>query len=353
MNQPEQLAYTFLADGETQEIGWTYRELDGRAQAIASEIERLSEPGQRALLLYPPGLEFIAALFGCFYAGVTAAPAYPPDPSRIARTLPRLLAIQQDLSPAVILSTSAVIQAGTSLFALPQLQSSGLLATDSLEPIDSYYPIGACDPADPVFIQYTSGSTGSPKGVVLTNANLLHNAALVHGAVEHSDGDSYVSWLPTFHDMGLMAGVLQPLFAGIPAVLMPPSAFLEKPIRWLRAISRYRATTSGGPNFAYELCVRRVTESACADLDLSSWTVAFNGAEPVRKETVERFTEAFSMFGFRREVFYPCYGLAEATLIVSGGAKTSPPALAAVQAADIEGIASLSRRIRRKRPEHW
>jgi amino acid adenylation domain-containing protein len=335
LNQPDHLAYTFLADGETPEIGWTYRELDRRAQAIASEIERLSETGQRALLLYPPGLEFIAALFGCFYAGVTAAPAYPPDPSRISRTLPRLLAIQQDLSPAVILSTAAVIRAGASLFALPQLQSSGLLATDSLEPTNNYQP-RTCDPGDAVFIQYTSGSTGSPKGVVLTNANLLHNAALVHSAVEHSDGDSYVSWLPTFHDMGLMAGVIQPLFAGIPAVLMPPSAFLEKPIRWLRAISRYRATTSGGPNFAYELCVRKITESACADLDLSSWTVAFNGAEPVRKDTVERFTEAFSRFGFRREVFYPCYGLAEATLIVSGGTKTSPPALAAVQASGIE-----------------
>ncbi len=171
------------------------------------------------------------------------------------------------------------------------------------------------------FLQYTSGSTGNPKGVVLTHGNLLHNAALVHHAVEHAPGDSYVSWLPIFHDMGFMAGVLQPLYGGLPCFQMSPAAFLEQPIRWLKAISKFRATTSGGPNFSYELCVRKVTQAERAQLDLSSWSVAFNGAEPVRAETMQRFAEVFAESGFRGTAFYPCYGLAEATLMVSGSVK--------------------------------
>ncbi|MGH9765367.1 MAG: AMP-binding protein, partial [Blastocatellia bacterium] len=323
-------------DGETAELRWTHGELDRRARAIGSALRELARPGQPALLLYPPGLDFIAALFGCFYAGVIAAPAYPFDPVRPARTLSRLLAIHRDLSPAVILSTSEMLSLADSRVALPQLQSARLLATDSIQQSTGYDQSHDYDPSDVVFIQYTSGSTGSPRGVMLTNANLLHNAALVYSAVEHAPGDSYVSWLPTFHDMGFMAGVLQPLFAGVPVVLMPPASFLQQPIRWLRAISRYRATTSGAPNFAYELCVRKIKEADREELDLGCWTTAFNGAEPIRSETIERFTEAFSRVGFRREVFYPCYGLAEATLMVSGGQKASAPAYAVVSASALE-----------------
>ena len=333
---PGQVAYTFLADGETEQEKWTYADLDRRARAIASALRELAQPGQPALLLYPPGLEFIAGLFGCLYAGAIAAPAYPPDPSRIARTLPRLLAITNDLQPAVVLSTSRLLSAANSLPEMREFHPAGWLATDSINFEAEGETPQERSSSDVVFIQYTSGSTGSPKGVMLTNSNLLHNAALVYSAVEHGEGDSYVSWLPTFHDMGLMAGVLQPLFAGIPAVLISPAAFLEQPIRWLRAISDYRATTSGGPNFAYEMCVRKLTDEMCQGIDLTSWSVAFNGAEPIRKETIERFSDRFGAFGFRREVFYPCYGLAESTLMVSGGQKTSPPAYAAGQAAALD-----------------
>jgi acyl-CoA synthetase (AMP-forming)/AMP-acid ligase II len=175
------------------------------------------------------------------------------------------------------------------------------------------------------FLQYTSGSTGKPKGVMLTHRNLLHNAGLVYHGVEHKPTDSYVSWLPTFHDMGFMAGILQPLYAGIPVVSMSPVAFLQQPFLWLQAISRYRATTSGGPNFAYDLCAHKITPEQRATLDLSSWTVAFNGAEPIRHDTLKRFAIAFASCGFRPEAFYPCYGLAEATLIVTGSRKNAPP----------------------------
>ncbi|HYL98136.1 MAG TPA: AMP-binding protein, partial [Blastocatellia bacterium] len=331
-----QVAYTFLGDGETEQEKWTYIDLDRRARAIAARLRELAEPGQPVLLLYPPGLDFIAGLFGCFYAGLIAAPAYPPDPSRIARTLPRLLAIKQDLQPAVILSTLHLLSVANSLPELDQLRSIRWLATDSVDPAAEHELPYAQSSSEVVFVQYTSGSTGNPKGVMLTNTNLLYNAAVVYSAVEPGEGDSYVSWLPTFHDMGFMAGVIQPLFAGIPAVLMPPTSFLEKPARWLSAISRYRATTSGGPNFAYELCIRKITEAMCGGLDLSSWSVAFNGAEPVRQETIERFTEKFKELGIRREVFFPCYGLAEATLIVSGGLKDGAASYAEVQASALE-----------------
>ena len=175
------------------------------------------------------------------------------------------------------------------------------------------------------FLQYTSGSTGSPKGVMLTHGSLLHNSALISYAFEHTSSSTGVFWLPNYHDMGLIGGVLQPLYLGRPNVLMSPMAFLQKPYRWLSAITRFGGTTSGGPNFAYELCLRKITEKQRKTLDLSTWRVAFNGAEPVRAETLHRFAEAFGPCGFRREAFYPCYGLAEATLLVSGGRAFHPP----------------------------
>jgi acyl-CoA synthetase (AMP-forming)/AMP-acid ligase II len=173
-------------------------------------------------------------------------------------------------------------------------------------------------------LQYTSGSTADPKGVLLTHENLLHNASLVNDAIDPVPEDSYVSWLPVFHDMGFMAGILQPLYRGLPAVLMAPASFLEKPVRWLQTISRYKATASGGPSFAYELCVRRIPKDDLAGIGLNSWSVAFNGAEPVRADVMERFAMAFAQCGFRRNAFYPCYGLAEATLMVSGSRKGHP-----------------------------
>ena len=325
-HQPEQLAYTFLRDGETSELHLTYRELQRRARAIAGALQFAGAKGERALLLYPPGLDFIEGFFGCLYAGVIAVPAYPPHFANLNRGLPRLQAIIADARARFVLTTSPILERAKLIFTeAPDLKALQWLATDTVADEDWYPELAAPDQL--AFLQYTSGSTGHPRGVMLTHANLLHNASLIFHVFEHTETDSYVSWLPMFHDMGFMVGVLQPLYAGIRAVVMSPATFLQRPARWLEAIASYRATTSGGPNFAYELCVRKIAAADAATLDLSSWTVAFNGAEPVHAETLERFTSRFAPCGFRREAFFPCYGLAEATLIVSGGRKASLPVI--------------------------
>ena len=215
----------------------------------------------------------------------------------------------------------------------PNLKALHWLATDIVvTSVDEAWQPEHATSGDLAFLQYTSGSTGHPRGVMLTHANLLHNASLIFHVFEHTETDSYVSWLPMFHDMGFMVGVLQPLYAGIRAVVMSPVSFLQRPARWLEAISHYRATTSGGPNFAYDLCARKITLDDAAKLDLSSWSVAFNGAEPVRAETLDRFASRFESCGFRRAALFPCYGLAEATLIVTGGRKKSLPIIKRVEA---------------------
>jgi acyl-CoA synthetase (AMP-forming)/AMP-acid ligase II/acyl carrier protein len=326
--------YIFSNDGESEEISWSYRDLDMKARTVAALLQSRGLAGHHAVLLYPPGLEFIAAFFGCLYAGVVAVPAYPPDPTRLNRSLPRFQAIVADSNAAVVLTTRGIFSKVE-----PLLREAGLLfiATDVIEDDEAtQWRTPDVTTKTVAFLQYTSGSTGKPKGVMLTHGNLLHNAGLVHRAVEHAAADKYVSWLPAFHDMGFMAGILQPLYAEIPVIFMSPVAFLQKPFRWLQAISRHRATTSGGPNFAYDLCVRKISHQERASLDLSSWSVAFNGAEPIRAETIHRFTAAFESCGFRQEAFFPCYGLAEATLIVSGGAKSDPPIFKRARARDLE-----------------
>ncbi len=325
--QSGEKAYTFLLDGERDEISLSYGELDLRAGAIAEFLIGLGLRGERALLIYPPGLDFIAGFFGCLYAGLIAVPAYPPEAARLNRTVKRLEAIVADAEAKVALTTRSVLSSLEAILAqAPMLGSMRWLATDELEGghVDHSMKIDLSGDAL-AFLQYTSGSTGKPKGVMLTHSNLTHNAAAVRAFCEHCDEDKYVSWLPAFHDMGFMSGVLQPLYSGVPTVLLSPAAFLQRPFRWLDAISRYRATTSGGPNFAYDLCVRKIGPKERASLDLSSWTIAFNGAEPVRNETLERFAQTFEPCGFRKEALYPCYGLAEATLIVTGGRKGVRP----------------------------
>ncbi|HEX8185281.1 MAG TPA: amino acid adenylation domain-containing protein, partial [Blastocatellia bacterium] len=337
LHEPEKRGYTFLADDEAPACYLTYKELDERARTIAAALKSLGVNKDRALLLYPPGLDFIAAFFGCLYAGIVAVPAYPPDPARPNRTLPRLQAIVADAQATVALTTSSYLTlAGGPLAEAAVLDKLSWLATDALPvSVGEWREPHSCE-SDLAFLQYTSGSTATPKGVMLTHENLLYNAGLVHSAFEHTPEDRYLSWLPTFHDMGFMAGVLEPLYAGLPVVLMSPVSFLRRPLRWLQAISRYKASVSGGPNFAYDLCVRKITTEERATLDLSSWSIAFNGAEPVRAETLEQFQSAFSPCGFRREAFYPCYGLAEATLIVSGGPRARPPVVMTVEAQALE-----------------
>jgi 8-amino-7-oxononanoate synthase len=326
--QADDRAYTFLADGESEDGHLTYGELDRQARAIGAWLTAEGLKGQRALLLYPPGLDFIAAFFGCQYAEVVAVPAYPP---RLNRPPAGLQAIGADAGATVALTTDSVLERiGALIEQTPDLKALRWLSTDRpAHGADRSYEARWRRP--PItgetlaFLQYTSGSTGTPKGVMLSHANLLHNSAVIAYAFEHTRSSSGVFWLPSYHDMGLVGGILQPLYIGRPNILMPPMAFIQKPIRWLRAISRYRATTSGGPDFAFDLCVRKVTAEERETLDLSSWTVAFSGGEPVRAETLARFAEAFEPCGFRPEAFYPCYGMAEATLLVSGGHKTARP----------------------------
>lgn len=331
VEQPERLAYTFLTDGETAEVHVTYGELDRQAHAIGAHLQHLGAAGERVLLLYPAGLEYIAAFFGCLYAGAVAVPAYPP---RLNRSMERLQAIVADAQATVALTTAAF---WSKLEQTPDLLALHWLTTDNLaDGMAAAWREPAIDSQSLAFLQYTSGSTGTPKGVMLSHGNLLYNLQMIQRAFrlpEHSTG---VGWLPLYHDMGLIGTILQPLYLGSTCVLMPPMAFLQRPVRWLQAISRYQATASGGPNFAYDLCVRKVTPAQRATLDLSSWEVAFNGAEPIRADTLERFATTFAPCGFRRQAFYPCYGLAEATLIVSGGEKAEVPVAQTVQKAALE-----------------
>jgi amino acid adenylation domain-containing protein/non-ribosomal peptide synthase protein (TIGR01720 family) len=315
--QRDRLAYTFLTDGEVEETTLTYGELDRRARSLAAWLRTVAAPAERVLLLYPSDLQYVTAFFACLYAGVVAVPAYPP---RMNRSLDRLQSIVSDSQATVALTTDLISARIQPLYAhAPELKSLRWLATDEL-------PYGLEDEwIDPdvgehtlAFLQYTSGSTSAPKGVMVTHGNLVHNQRMIRAAFRQTEDSVIAGWLPLYHDMGLIGNVLQPLYAGARCVLMSPVAFLQKPLRWLQAISRFRATTSGGPNFAYELCARKISEEQRASLDLSSWRVAFNGAEPVRAETLDRFSEAFGPCGFRRTAFFPCYGLAEATLFVTG-----------------------------------
>ncbi len=322
--RPHDRAFTFLVDGENEELNITYAELDRKARAVGGWLTQQGMAGKRVLLLYPSGLDFIAAFMGCLYGGAIAVPAYPP---RKNRSVERIEAIAADADASVALTTRDVLDRFDTLKAsAPSLEHLIWKVDSELEPTWSErWDRPDIDGETLAFLQYTSGSTGTPKGVMLSHENLLHNSLRIMQAFEITRSQSGVFWLPSFHDMGLIGGILVPLYGGKFNVLMSPVAFLQKPLRWLQAIAKYRATISGGPNFAYELCVRKTTPEQRAGLDLSSWSLAFNGAEPVRAETMAAFAEAFAVSGFRREAFYPCYGLAESTLMVTGGMKFEQP----------------------------
>ena len=330
--QSDKSAYLFLQNGETESATMTYGELDKQARAIASHLQSMR--GKRALLLYPSGLEFITAFFGCLYAGVIAVPVYPP---RQNQKLSRLLSIVNDAQAKVALTTTSVLaDIEKRWLEETELAQVNLVATDTLETPEPEFVPQSVTPESLAFLQYTSGSTGTPKGVMVTHGNIIHNQKLIHQAFGHSEKTIFVGWLPLFHDMGLIGNVLQPLYLGIPSILMPPVAFLQQPVRWLSAISRYKATTSGGPNFAYDLCVKQVQPEQLADIDLSSWDVAFNGAEPIRPETLEQFGKKFASCGFNYRAFYPCYGMAETTLFTTGGDKNQLPVIQGVKAEELK-----------------
>ncbi|MEV7130404.1 condensation domain-containing protein, partial [Streptomyces sp. NPDC093260] len=332
--RPADEAFTFHraagATGEPDAHRTDYAGLDRAARAVAQQLG--DARGERALLLYPPGPEYVAAFFGCLYAGVLAVPVYPPDLARWERSLGRIRAIARDSGARLALTTRDLVADVRTLSRdFPELRELSWLGTADADEAEnspdlSWTPVDV-RPDEPAFLQYTSGSTADPKGVVLTHANLLHNTAAIADAFALHAGSRGAIWLPPYHDMGLIGGILAPVRCGFPVGLMSPQDFLQDPVSWLKLISDTQATCSGGPNFAYELCVRRTTPEQRAHLDLSTWELAFCGAEPIRPGTIDAFLRAFEPSGLRRSAFYPCYGLAESTLIVAGpaqGAKRSP-----------------------------
>lgn len=326
-HHPEHPLYTFLDDAG-QRVTLSRAEFRTRVQGLAERLVESGLTGKRALLLYPPGLDYIAALWACWYASVVAIPAYPPDPTRLTRTLPRLEAIIADSEPHAVLTDSVL---ASMLQLLPKQRSAAALqwlATDTLQPAAGPFPSRAT-PDQLALIQYTSGSTGSPKGVMLSHQHLASNLASYSDYLGNA-GPTLAMWLPQYHDMGLIGGLLTAAYRGQHCVYMSPVAFLRRPARWLRAISDYSATYTGAPNFAFELCVRRIRPEECEALDLSSLAAVCVGAEPTQPRTLKRFAQTFASSGFREHSFRPCYGLAEVGLFASGGAAAGLPRVVAI-----------------------
>ena len=324
-DRPSGTALLFLREGEEEVANITFSGLDGRARAIAAFLQKEGIQEQRVLLLLPSGVEFITAFLGCLYAGVIAVPAFPFHPGRSRRGESWFRSVAADAHPLLAFATPEMIaklpknrdDAGYSTMRWISPEDIDLsLAEEWNKPLITSETIA--------LLQYTSGSTSLPKGVMVSHGNLLHNMRVIQAACETNEHSTVVTWLPLYHDMGLIGTVLQPVYLGARCVLMSPAAFLQKPVRWLRAISRYKAHSSSGPNFAYDLCARKISPAEKAGLELSAWRVAVNGAEPVRYETMERFASAFAECGFRMESFYPAYGLAESTLMVTGSRPVVP-----------------------------
>lgn len=328
-------AYTYLEEGEREANSINYLDLDKKSRSVAVYLQSLLSPEDRVLLLYPSGLDFIVAFFGCLYAGIVAIPAYPP---RRNQNTSRLESIIMDARPKAVLTKSDLLESIRSrLSENLDITKLDYLSTDDIDIDKSIeWQEPGINGDTLAFLQYTSGSTGTPKGVMLTHRNLLYNEEMIKVRFQHSEKTVFVGWLPLFHDMGLIGNVLQPIYLGIPCYLMSPVDFIQKPYRWLQAISLYKATTSGGPNFAYDLCVKKITPEQIASLDLSSWQVAFNGAEPIRYQTLKQFSDTFASCGFSPETFYPCYGMAETTLLVTGGIPSELPVICTVDEAALE-----------------
>jgi acyl-CoA synthetase (AMP-forming)/AMP-acid ligase II len=323
---PTKCVFTYLKTGEVEETHLTFGELHEKARQFAGWLLGVVKPDDRVLLMLPPGIDYVVALCGCLCAGVVAVPV---PFTRPAHGLTRFEAIAASARARAAITVDTVLaKIRESVRCYPELGALNWLVWESHGPRVEHTPTEVLPSGrgdSTAILQYTSGSTGSPKGVVLTHRNLVCNSEIIRQKFGHTSESSGVIWLPPFHDMGLIGGILQPLYSGFHTVLMSPWAFLRRPFCWLKAISDYRATTSGGPNFAYELCISRVTEEQKRCLDLTCWKIAFVGAEPVRAATLQRFSEAFGISGFRKNSFYPCYGLAEATLLVSGGEMSCSP----------------------------
>ncbi|RMG56601.1 MAG: hypothetical protein D6722_26280, partial [Bacteroidetes bacterium] len=321
--QPDDPLYLFLEKGETLTESYTYAEMDSRARALAARLQQAGLAGERALLLFPSGIDYLAAFWGCLYAGVIAVPVYPPQ---MGKQWGRIQAIIADCQPRLCLTNRNILSSLEHQMpeALGSLDMQQLVLDDIAPEAASQWAAPDINGHSLAFLQYTSGSTGQPKGVRVTHGNLLANEAIIDHFMAPPSGPAIVvTWLPLFHDMGLIGTGLYPAYQGGCVYIMTPLAFIQSPLRWLSAISRYRANISGGPNFAYDLCVSKIPQDDLASLDLSAWRVAFNGAEPVRAATLAAFEQHVASAGFRSTAFMPCYGMAETTLMVTGEPATA------------------------------
>lgn len=337
-HQGDRLALTYLPDGETEAACLTYRQMDMLARRTAAELQKHNARGRAVILLFQPGPEFLIGFLSCLYAGAKGVPLYPPDLKRINRTLPRFLAIVEDCESDIILTTRQMKTLGTAVFEhAPQLAARAWLTVDGLpEGLENEWSDPGVSTDEVAFLQYTSGSTGDPKGIEVTHRSLLLNFMLMTKEWNHAPGETTVTWLPNYHDMGLIDGWLRPIYVGCHCIGMPPLAFLKNPFCWLKAISKYRGVISGGPNFSYELCITKITDEELKELDLSCWKVAYNGAEPVRPETARRFTERFAACGLPPTAFSPGYGLAEAALFVCASSRGEPAVFYPISKTDLE-----------------
>ncbi len=316
--------YIFLDDGYTETLRISYKSVVNKAKAVAVELQKNGNKGDHVLLLFPAGVEFIISFYGCFMAGMVAIPAYPPRRKKVD---PRFLSILHDANPSIILATADIHQD----LRKANLEGASLEKTHKLsyEEIDMNQSKEWINPEvsdkDIVLLQYTSGSTGNPKGILVSHGNMIHNLECIKQSFGFDENMIVVNWLPNFHDMGLIGCLIEPAFVGGSVVVMPPIRFIQKPVNWLKNITRYKGTCAGAPNFAYDYCADKISTEEMADLDLSSLTLLFNGSEPVRKESIDHFYKTFADYGSTTKQFFPCYGMAEAVLIISGGDyKTEP-----------------------------
>jgi amino acid adenylation domain-containing protein len=317
-DRPGDTALTVVGDqdGQASERVLSYQAFATRVQALAAGLQAAFAPGDRLLILLDNDEHYAVSMFACFYAGMIAVPAFPPESTR-PQHLERLVGMAADARASGILTASDVLPLVEA--AAAQLGPLRLLAVDRVDDgAASGWRAHRPGPGDVAFLQYTSGSTSAPKGVMVTHGNLMANQAAIREGFSIGDGDRIGVWSPLFHDMGLIGGLLQPFYSGIPCVLCSPRYFLERPVRWLQLVSRHRVTISGGPDFAYRLCLDRVKPRQLEGLDLSCWRVAYTGAEPVREDTMSAFIERHAPAGFQARAVLACYGLAEATLYVAG-----------------------------------
>jgi acyl-CoA synthetase (AMP-forming)/AMP-acid ligase II len=332
--RPDVLAFAWLDDGENESGRLTFAELDREVRVIAALLVERRMSGERVLILLPPGLDLVKALYACLYANAVAVTTALPSP-RGGDTLARMLSIAKDSRPKAIFTTPALRETLRSQVGDHAGFREALWLTGGEVDVHTKWRDAGNRREDLAFLQYTSGSTATPRGVMISHGNLVHNLEYLRQAFDNKEGETGVSWLPLHHDMGLIGCVFEFAYTGMSTVLMSPLHFIQRPVRWLRAVSKYRAHTSGAPNFAYDLCVRKAKPEQCEGLDLSHWKVAFNGSEPISATTLERFADRFAPLGFRPEALHPCYGLAECTLFVSGSSYGERPVTKSYKDSDL------------------